>query len=122
MTSGTSSVDRQRIMLVDAHRTTATRAPVRLLAWRFMPLPATKIISRASIFAREFAAVKHPDLLGVTDGKAVGTYIETAFKKSLHDIGIIEATEGNAAKGIDLPSFDIDIKVTSVRQPQSSSA
>lgn len=69
----------------------------------------------------EFAAVKHPDLLGVTDGKAVGTYIETAFKKSLHDIGVIEATEGNAAKGIDLPSFDIDIKVTSARQPQSSS-
>jgi hypothetical protein len=82
---------------------------------------ATKIISQASVFATEFAAVKHPDLLGVTDGKAVGTYIETAFKKSLHDIGVIEATEGNAAKGIDLPSFDIDIKVTSARQPQSSS-
>jgi hypothetical protein len=83
--------------------------------------PATRIISQAAVFAREFAAVKHPDLLGVTNGKAVGTYIETAFKKSLHDIGIIEATEGNAAKGIDLPSFDIDIKVTSVKQPQSSS-
>jgi hypothetical protein len=65
--------------------------------------------------------VKHPELLGTTDGKAVGTYIEVAFKKSLHDSGVIEATEGNAAKGIDLPSFDIDIKVTSVKQPQSSS-
>jgi hypothetical protein len=62
-----------------------------------------------------------PGLLGVTDGKAVGTYIETAFKKSLRDIGVIEATEGNAAKGIDLPSFNADIKVTSIRQPQSSS-
>ncbi len=86
-----------------------------------MAQSASKIISQASVFAREFAAVKHPDLLGITDGKAVGTYIETAFKKSLRDIGVIEATEGNAAKGIDLPTFDIDIKVTSARQPQSSS-
>lgn len=76
---------------------------------------------QAEAFAQEFAAQPHPSLLGVTDGKAVGTYIETAFKKSLRDIGIIEATEGNAAKGIDLPSFNIDIKVTSFRQPQSSS-
>ncbi len=44
-----------------------------------MAQSATKIISQASVFAREFAAVKHPDLLGITDGKAVGTYIETAF-------------------------------------------
>lgn len=73
------------------------------------------------MFARGFAAAPHPSLLGVTDGKAVGTYIETAFKQSLRDIGIIEATEGNAAKGIDLPSFNLDIKVTSHRQPQSSS-
>jgi hypothetical protein len=80
-----------------------------------------RVIEQAAVFAQDFARVKHPELLGVTDGKAVGTYIETAFKKSLRTIGIIEATEGNAAKGIDLPSFNIDIKVTSVRQPQSSS-
>ncbi|HEX3910177.1 MAG TPA: hypothetical protein VHW67_05690 [Solirubrobacteraceae bacterium] len=82
------------------------------------PVP---IIEQAKVFARDFSRVLHPDLLGVTDGKAVGTYIELAFKKSLRDIGIIEATEGNAAKGIDLPSFNTDIKVTSIRQPQSSS-
>jgi len=79
------------------------------------------IIAQAQIFAAEFSAHKHPLLLGVTDGKAVGTYIEASFKQSLREVGIIEATEGNAAKGIDLPSFGIDIKVTSVRQPQSSS-
>jgi hypothetical protein len=79
------------------------------------------IIEQAKVFALDFSRVLHPDLLGVTDGKAVGTYIELAFKKSLRDIGIIEATEGNAAKGIDLPSFNTDIKVTSIRQPQSSS-
>lgn len=86
-----------------------------------MTLSSDPIIKQAAIFARAFSADLHPDLLGVTDGKAVGTYIELAFKKSLRDIGIIEATEGNAAKGIDLPSFNTDIKVTSVRQPQSSS-
>ena len=28
--------------------------------------------------------------------------------------------EGNSASGIDIPSLDLDIKVTSIRQPQSS--
>lgn len=83
--------------------------------------PPDRIIEQAAVFAREFASVKHATLLGVTDGKAVGTYIENAFKQSLRGIGVIEAIEGNAAKGIDLPSFGVDIKVTSVRQPQSSS-
>jgi hypothetical protein len=86
-----------------------------------MALRSDPIIQQAKVFAEEFSSRLHPDLLGVTDGKAVGTYIELAFKTSLQGIGIIEATEGNAAKGIDLPSFNTDIKVTSVRQPQSSS-
>lgn len=85
------------------------------------PITVSTLISQARVFAEAFAGEKHPTLLGVTDGKAVGTYIETAFKKSLRGIGLIEATEGNAAKGIDLPSLSTDIKVTSTRQPQSSS-
>lgn len=80
-----------------------------------------KVILRAARFAAEFSDVDHPDLRGVSDGKAVGTYIERRFKEDLAKVGIIEAVEGNAAKGIDLPSFEIDIKVTSIRQPQSSS-
>lgn len=79
------------------------------------------LIEQAREFANGFASVKHPALLGVTDGKAVGTYIETAFKLSLVSIGLIGNAEGNAAKGIDLPSLNTDIKVTSERQPQSSS-
>jgi hypothetical protein len=75
----------------------------------------------AARFAAEFSALKHPELLGVTDGKAVGTYIETAFKLRLHSEGMIDPNEGNAAKGIDLPTFNVDIKVTSIKQPQSSS-
>jgi hypothetical protein len=73
-------------------------------------------------FAREFSASNHSQLRGVTDGKAVGTYIEHKFKDYLASKGIIRLEDfGSSAKGIDLPSLDIDIKVTSIRQPQSSS-
>ena len=88
---------------------------------RMQVLSPDRLTAHAGVFAREFAAVKHPPLLGVTDGKAVGTYIETAFKLSLRAVDVIGDDEGNAAKGIDLPSFNTDIKVTSIRQPQSSS-
>jgi len=61
------------------------------------------------------------DLYGVTDGKAVGTYIEHKFKKYLIDNYTYE--NGSSAKGVDLPgpTIQTDIKVTSIRQPQSSS-
>lgn len=63
---------------------------------------------------------KNKELYGVTDGKAIGTYIEHKFKKHLDDKYYL--TIGSSASGIDLPSDDIqtDIKVTSIRQPQSS--
>ncbi len=74
--------------------------------------------------AKQFCEIaskeNHAELLGVTDGKAVGTYIEHKFKVFLQSKFNVEI--GNSAKGIDLPSDDIrtDIKVTSVVQPQSS--
>jgi len=60
------------------------------------------------------------ELFGVTDGKAVGTYIEHKFKEFLCSQYDLEV--GNSASGIDLPSSKIntDIKVTSIKQPQSS--
>lgn len=62
----------------------------------------------------------HPSLIGITDGKAVGTYIEHRFQKYLSSKYEIEI--GNSAKGIDLPgsTIETDIKVTSIVQPQSS--
>lgn len=57
-------------------------------------------------------------MFGVTDGKAVGTYFEHKFQAHLHD-GYLYA-EGSSAKGIDFPELDIDLKFTSIRQPQSS--
>ena len=72
--------------------------------------------------AAEFAELesKHdePTLFGATDGKKVGTYLEHKFIGFLQ--GRFEFAEGNSAKGIDFPALGVDIKTTSVRQPQSS--
>jgi hypothetical protein len=72
--------------------------------------------------AKEFAKVEslhgEPTLYGVTDGKAVGAYLELKFKKYL--LERYTFLEGNAASGIDLPEIGVDLKTTSVRQPQSS--
>ena len=72
--------------------------------------------------ATKFAAIEssypEPSLFGVTDGKAIGTYIEQKFKAYLAKT--YDFTPGNSASGIDLPSLNVDIKVTSVVQPQSS--
>ncbi|MEM7537895.1 MAG: restriction endonuclease [Chloroflexota bacterium] len=59
-----------------------------------------------------------PSIYGVTDGKKIGTYLEHKFTAYLADSYTYEM--GNSASGIDLPSLDVDIKVTSVKQPQSS--
>lgn len=74
----------------------------------------------AKKFCEIESTFKNKDLFGVTDGKAVGTYIEHKFQKYLDEHFIYQ--KGSSARGIDLPSDTIktDIKVTSIRQPQSS--
>jgi len=74
----------------------------------------------AQNFCNKESTYSNKDLYGVTDGKAVGTYIEHKFQKYLDEN--YEYEKGSSAKGIDLPSDDIltDIKVTSIKQPQSS--
>ena len=73
--------------------------------------------------AAAFAAVEsehfEPSLYGVTDGKAVGTYLEHKFRAYLLSRGY-QFVAGNSANGIDFPELLVDLKVTSVRQPQSS--
>ena len=79
-------------------------------------------IKRLQTSAREFAKIEsshdEPSLYGVTDGKAVGTYLEHKFRSYLQERYDFE--EGNSAKGIDFPDLNVDMKATSVRQPQSS--
>lgn len=81
-------------------------------------------ISRLKKAAKEFCETesihKNKELFGVTDGKAIGTYIEHKFQAYLEKHYTYE--KGSSAKGIDLPekNIDTDIKVTSIKQPQSS--
>ncbi len=72
----------------------------------------------AAKFAKMETSHDEFSLYGVTDGKAVGTYLEHKFTTYLAQI--YEYEQGNSASGIDLPSLNVDIKVTSVKQPQSS--
>lgn len=74
----------------------------------------------AKVFCNTTSKNKIPKLYGITDGKAVGTFIEHRFQDYLKQK--YDYVQGSSANGIDMPSDDInvDIKVTSIRQPQSS--
>lgn len=76
------------------------------------------LCAEAADFAEVEAKYDEPALFGVTDGKAVGTYLEHKFTSYLMTKYAFAA--GNSASGIDIPSLNVDIKVTSIRQPQSS--
>ncbi len=81
-------------------------------------LTVKKLCREASNFAVVESTHPEPALFGVTDGKAVGTYFEHKFRAAL----MLKYTfpKGNSAKGIDFPGLDVDVKVTSIKQPQSS--
>ncbi len=72
----------------------------------------------AKLFCKQESNKKRSELFGVTDGKAVGTFIEHAFQEFLSERYDMEV--GCSASGLDLPSVNCDIKVTSIKQPQSS--
>lgn len=82
------------------------------------PITIDALKSEVSSYSAALSIAPIPALYGVTDGKALGTYVEHAF--IAHLSLAFEFDRGNSAKGIDIPRLDIDIKVTSVRQPQSS--
>jgi hypothetical protein len=74
----------------------------------------------AKNFSEILSSELHNKLYGVNDGKKIGTYMEHMFQNYLFKKYELEI--GNSASGIDFPSPDIitDIKVTSIKQPQSS--
>ncbi|MFH0822828.1 MAG: restriction endonuclease [Pseudomonadota bacterium] len=82
-------------------------------------LTIPSLCDEAMYFAEVESAHFEPLLFGITDGKAVGTYLEHKFQEHLRTKYTYE--EGNSARGIDFPELLVDIKVTSVKQPQSSS-
>ena len=81
-------------------------------------LNTNTLIESARLFCKEQSGIYRPELFGITDGKAVGTFVEHLFKSFLsarYNLAI-----GNSASGLDLPSVNTDIKVTSITRPQSS--
>lgn len=76
------------------------------------------LIREITAFAPSHSKMSFSEMYGVTDGKAVGTFIEHKFREHLVSRYIFEI--GNSAKGVDFPDLGIDIKTTSVKQPQSS--
>lgn len=76
------------------------------------------LIAEAEKFCTLNSGVYKTELFGVTDGKAVGTFVEHLFQKHLEEH--YDLAVGNSASGLDLPSVNTDIKVTSIKQPQSS--
>jgi len=84
-----------------------------------MPKLTIKALGKeAALFSALQSQTPEKVLYGVTDGKAVGTYLEQKFREYLKSH--YDFVEGNSASGIDFPELLVDMKVTSIRQPQSS--
>lgn len=91
-------------------------------AWRrkamLPPLTVQLLRDEAAGFAALESTHSEPALYGVTDGKAIGTYFEAKFRMYLRKK--YSFVEGNAAKGIDFPDLQVDVKSTDITKPQSS--
>jgi len=76
------------------------------------------LCQEAKMFAIRESKIGETALYGVTDGKAIGTFFERKFQRHLNRKYVYKI--GNVAKEIDFPGLHVDMKVTSIRQPQSS--
>ncbi len=81
-------------------------------------LALQSLITEAERFCELNSGVYKAELYGVTDGKAIGTFVEHLFQRFLGEH--YDTSVGNSASGLDLPSVNTDIKVTSLNRPQSS--
>ena len=81
-------------------------------------LTIDKLCDEAGVFGKLESQHPEPSLYGVTDGKAIGTYFEHKFQSYLQER--YTYNEGNSARGIDFPKLNVDMKVTRMKQPQSS--
>jgi restriction system protein len=82
-------------------------------------LTLEKLKTATGEFVRDLSKQAITNLYGATDGKAVGTEIEKRFHAFLGKR--FAYTEGSAASGIDFTELGVDLKSTSIQQPQSSS-
>jgi hypothetical protein len=70
-------------------------------------------VEQLCVSAKEFCIAESkldfPELVGVTDGKAVGTFVEHRLKNYLS--ARFDLQIGNSASGIDLPSPEINTDI-----------
>lgn len=83
------------------------------------PLTLDALKAEAKAFLQQLTASAIPSLYGVTDGKKIGTLVEREFNRYLQTR--YTYVLGNAASGVDFPELAVDLKVTSINKPQSSS-
>ncbi|MGH9437225.1 MAG: restriction endonuclease [Terriglobia bacterium] len=76
------------------------------------------LCDEAARFAKWESAHDEPTIYGVDNGKTIGTYFEHKFQLELTSKYKYE--RGNSAEGIDFPELSVDMKTTSIKQPQSS--
>ena len=74
-------------------------------------LTLSELKNSAQNFTLEMSNNRIPNLYGITDGKAVGTYVEQVFNQ--YWSSKYTYTMGSAASGIDFPELEVDLKVTS---------
>ena len=82
------------------------------------PLSLDALRAEAAAFAESLNELPIPELFGTTDGKALGTWVESKFDEFLARRYTFDS--GSAARGIDFPDLNVDLKATFVSQPQSS--
>lgn len=76
------------------------------------------LCQEAAAFAVVESSYPELTLYGVTDGKAIGTYLEHKFRAHLQ--AKYTFASSSSAAGIDFPDLQVDMKVTAITQPQSS--
>ena len=82
------------------------------------PLTVGTLRTEAAAFAESLHQRPVAELFGTTDGKALGTWIESSFNDFLTNRCTFDP--GSAARGIDFPELNVDLKATFLSQPQSS--
>src|SRR5262245_42326279 len=76
------------------------------------------LCQEAAEFAQVESTYPEPTLYGVTDGKAIGTYLEHKFRAHLE--ANYTFAHSSSAAGIDFPELQVDMKVMAITQPQPS--
>lgn len=82
------------------------------------PLTLEALQEESIAFSKEQSGLLHSSLFGRANSKVVGTYFEKLLDARLSEK--YEFVSGNSASGIDYPDLNVDVKVTSIAQPQSS--